>query len=125
MVRADAQSLNQKRRNKEAQRRKDLKKRKKKEHEEVVYIIHWSFDGPVKIGISSMLNQRLYDLQVASPYKLKVFKQFKTTSRQQSLIIENWAHERLKAFQMEGEWFSVTPEQAEQTIDTIISMIEA
>lgn len=103
---------------------KEREKLKKTKPEEVVYIINWSFDGPVKIGISSRLDRRLYALQGASPYKLRTFKKFPTKSREQSLIIENWAHERLKAFRMEGEWFSVTPEQADETISTIISMID-
>ncbi|WP_066781902.1 GIY-YIG nuclease family protein [Sphingomonas sp. CCH5-D11] len=61
-------------------------------------------DGPVKIGFSAKPESRLRDLQVGSPYPLKVLATIGSGARMEALYHREFASSRLH-----GEWFERTP----------------
>lgn len=65
-----------------------------------VYFIQAGENGPVKIGITSCLEQRLSDLQIANHEKLRCLL---TISGGQSL--EMTLHHVLRSWCIHGEWF--------------------
>ena len=73
-----------------------------------VYAIQSGEDGPVKVGIATSASQRVRELQTGNPYKLRLLG-YSVVRKEWALQWERKAHERLKDYRMEGEWFRVAP----------------
>lgn len=71
---------------------------------EHLYIVQSFCTGAFKVGRSSKPERRLQDLQVGSPYKLKIILVVEDMGWREKRI-----HERLKGYRsqglMKGEWF--------------------
>lgn len=73
-----------------------------------VYFIQCGGDrGPVKIGYSRNVEQRVSDLQVASPYPLVVIGKFKSDNAE---AFEASFHRLFADLHLRGEWFAWSPE---------------
>lgn len=66
-----------------------------------VYFIQSVIGGPVKIGKSNNVEQRLEELQTGSPYILQIIKIIKNVKPQ----VEREFHEKFKDYRSHGEWF--------------------
>ena len=77
-----------------------------------VYVIS-SLPGPVKIGISTRVQNRLSELASASavPLKLEFAGECKAADR-----VEKRAHEMLSAMRTHGEWFAATTAAAIEAV---------
>ncbi len=123
-----------KKREKKAKAEKASEKKRKREKEiarkmiegtlDVVYVIGWSEDGPIKIGITDKQDQRLKQLQTGNPYKLKILHSVPCQSRSHALEIESWSHARLGAFKMTGEWFDINAVQGINAIRMVADAIQ-
>lgn len=69
-----------------------------------VYFVAWE-GGPIKIGISRCNKGRLYDLQNACPYELKVL-----AGCRGGRMLEAAYHRRFAKYRIRGEWFERCPE---------------
>jgi hypothetical protein len=70
------------------------------EGDTVLYVIQRGDDGPIKIGISRRLKNRVSQLQNGSAEKLKVLRVYKMAD------VERAVHAELeKRARLEGEWF--------------------
>jgi hypothetical protein len=71
------------------------------EGETVLYVIQRGDDGPIKIGISRRLKQRISQLQNGSAEKLKVLRVYRMAD------VERAVHAALeRQSRLEGEWFA-------------------
>jgi hypothetical protein len=71
------------------------------EGDTVLYVIRRGNDGPIKIGISRRLKQRISQLQNGSAEKLKVLRMYRMAD------VERAVHAELeKRSRLEGEWFA-------------------
>lgn len=68
-----------------------------------VYFIRAGENGPVKIGFSTDIAQRVRDLQTASPHELKVEAVVIGTQ-----AVEAWFHRLLRKWHIRGEWFALS-----------------
>lgn len=81
-----------------------------------IYII--SFEDPAqrrltpyaKIGKTYDIRSRLIDLQIGSPFRLKVFGYFESDNPDKS---ERYLHKSLKKYNVSGEWFLISNEMIE------------
>jgi hypothetical protein len=67
-----------------------------------LYVIQSVHGGPVKIGVSSHVEERLALLQVGSPYRLQIVDAFPGVPSR----IERLLHKRYAAYRLHGEWFA-------------------
>lgn len=70
----------------------------------IVYFIQQGTDGPIKIGITTNLDNRLRTFQTASPVRLRVLRT-EPGGRKRELQL----HRRFRSHRMEGEWFQPQP----------------
>lgn len=56
--------------------------------------------GPIKIGITANIKKRLFQLQTACPYDLKVLSTIPGWKDTELII-----HEKFKNYRIRGEWF--------------------
>jgi hypothetical protein len=83
----------------------------------VIYIITVAGTlGLIKVGIAKDPEQRLKDLQTASPFKLALFGFARVGSYTAARTLEFAVHVALAPFWQVGEWFRVAPEDAQRTI---------
>jgi predicted GIY-YIG superfamily endonuclease len=68
--------------------------------ETVLYVIQRGDDGPIKVGISRNVNQRVKDLQTGSAERLNVLRVYKMADVERAIHAELERKSRL-----EGEWF--------------------
>lgn len=73
-----------------------------------VYFVQSGLEGPIKIGASSNVKQRLVDLQMGSPQPLKLLAQVRGSKREEREVHRRFAHLRVR-----GEWFSPAAELIE------------
>ncbi len=66
-----------------------------------VYIVQSNIGGPIKIGRSNSISSRTKMLQIGSPFKLSVIKEFKNVK----VEFEKYLHEKFKQHRLHGEWF--------------------
>ncbi len=72
-----------------------------------LYIIQSSIGGPVKIGISEEVNERVRQLQHGSPFELVAIRTMAFDSTTFSAHdVEKCLHNELKGFKVRGEWFN-------------------
>lgn len=83
---------------------------------ECVYTISEGPLGPTKIGISTS-DARFGALQTGNPRPLNAGISLPC---QHAKDIERGVHARLAYRRLKGEWFDVTPEEAEAAIDAVI-----
>lgn len=81
-----------------------------------VYVIG-SDDGPMKIGIATDPQSRLVEIQVGHPFKLKVLHSWR---HEAAAKVELAAHKLLRGKRLQGEWFSVTQEEASAAVERAI-----
>ena len=104
------------------------------DHIPLVYVIGSDERGPVKIGITARLPERMRSLQVASAYHLKVFGVRFASSRPESgkwevhamfrrgaQRLENAVHRKLRelGLSMHGEWFDLGAADALAVIEKV------
>jgi hypothetical protein len=65
-----------------------------------VYFVQAGHDGPIKIGWTIDIAQRLTDLQIASPFILRLLAVIDGDKD-----LERALHERLASHRLRGEWF--------------------
>lgn len=93
----------------EAKKFRDLKRTRY-----CVYIIHEESDPTVcKIGIAKDPYRRLSDLQIGSWRKLKIAALFEVGNQATAEIVEKHAHGLLRGVHEVGEWFRVSPDEAQ------------
>lgn len=80
----------------------------------MIYFIQQGKTGPIKIGYSNNVNERIKSLQSASPEKLVLLGYINGTRKQEQLI-----HRFFHKYQMEGEWFTPAP----RVLNYIFSLI--
>lgn len=61
----------------------------------------------LKIGVAKEIKHRLFALQTASPYKLKVINSIFHYSKDTALRMEKTFHKALRKYHLTGEWFSI------------------
>lgn len=66
----------------------------------MIYFIQQEEEGNIKIGHSKNIEQRLADLQVASPYKLILLGSVVGAYKEEQQI-----HQYLNYYRVQGEWF--------------------
>lgn len=74
-------------------------------HGQCVYFIQAVSGGPIKIGTSSDVEQRLSTLQCASPVKLRIIGLISGGIHHEAAL-----HRRLAVHRLHGEWFADAPE---------------
>lgn len=84
-----------------------------------VYCIAWSVRGPTKVGKASNVPGRLAELQVACPYRLRVWGGIEVETDDQAFAIEADCHRALSQFALLGEWFRVAPKHARATMQSL------
>ena len=75
-----------------------------------VYFIQAGKGGPIKIGRSSSIKQRLADVQIYCPYEVFVLALIDCPWRETTIRLEQALHRDLKEFRMRGEWFKPSKE---------------
>lgn len=73
--------------------------------ESVVYMLRCANGGPVKIGTTKSLTQRVAALQTASAEGLAAIRTIPGTT-----ITERWLHSHFEPGRIAGEWFSYHPD---------------
>lgn len=81
----------------------------------LVYVVG-AETGPLKIGATGNLKQRLKELQMASAFTLTVHFS-KAMGRFEAFTVEKAAHVALRAKRLRGEWFEVTLQEAKEAIE--------
>lgn len=71
----------------------------------VVYFIQGDDETPIKIGMTSNLEQRLRQIQPSCPYKLKVLCQVYGYIRE-----EHYLHKKFEQHRLHNEWFKPAEE---------------
>jgi hypothetical protein len=61
--------------------------------------------SPVKIGVTTNIERRIYSLQVGNPYKLKCKALIFCIDKADAFKLESYLHYRLKDHKINGEWF--------------------
>jgi hypothetical protein len=88
-----------------------------------VYVISAGTEA-VKIGVARDPNNRLKSLQTGHFKKLSVAYEIAFAGRDEAYAVECRVHRLLKAQLMEGEWFAVSPEEAKEAVERVISDIQ-
>lgn len=78
------------------------------EYGKIVYFVQSRLGGPIKIGLTTQLNQRLKQLQNESPIPLDIVGALHGDEQVESAI-----HERFRKLQLHGEWFEPSKELVE------------
>lgn len=73
-------------------------------YHDCVYFILDAKSNAVKIGVSHSVTERMIDVQVGNPNKLKVIAVITLRDSEQG-DIEGELHRRFRHFRMRGEWF--------------------
>ena len=78
----------------------------------------------VKIGMSkrTTCKGRIQQLQTAFPYLLHSYAEFQVNTHH-VIDIEKRVHDKLKEFRLKGEWFSVHPKDAIESIKEILNVV--
>lgn len=79
----------------------------RKIHGQYVYVIQHEL-GPVKIGRSRYPGERLQDLQIATPFELKLRAKKRPNN---PVRVERFLHNRFRLYRMRGEWFDIPADE--------------
>ena len=66
----------------------------------MIYFIQMGDDGPIKIGTTEHIHERMEKLQVANPYKLKILWVYNGRSYDEAGL-----HKKYDMYNIRGEWF--------------------
>lgn len=86
-----------------------------------VYAIS-SEDGPTKIGKASSPARRVASLNTGSSVKLTL--KYESSAMDKADLVERLAHQLLAEKRLNGEWFSVSTEEAVAAINAAIAMVD-
>ena len=75
-----------------------------------IYFVSYHDGGPIKIGYTTNLNERMRHLQTASPYDMKLLAKVSGDT-----LVERWFHAEFAEHNLRGEWF----EPAQPILDEI------
>lgn len=84
-----------------------------------IYVIG-ARNHPVKVGIAIDVEKRLSELQTGNPHKLRIFAKAYAPVGYRAREIEGRVHRALASCHTHGEWFDVTPDEAEECLRHII-----
>jgi hypothetical protein len=68
--------------------------------DKMIYFIQMGEDGPIKIGETKHIHERLSELQVSNPYKLRVLWIYNGRKYGDEDL-----HEKYEEYNIRGEWF--------------------
>lgn len=74
-----------------------------------VYFIWAAGTTRVKVGKSGNPAGRIKDLQVGSPFRLKLLFSIPAGSQNRAGKMERWFHRKFHLFRLHGEWFAFSP----------------
>lgn len=80
--------------------------------------------GPQKIGIARDPSARLAAMQTGCPFTLRIQSVTYVASEDSARRVERVAHRLLKKHRQRGEWFNVTPGEAERAIADALASAE-
>ena len=69
-----------------------------------LYFIGWN-NGPIKIGITDNVIDRIQRLQTGCPHELNVISLYKSADRRMIYAIEQTLHKMFSKHKLQGEWF--------------------
>lgn len=75
--------------------------------------------GHVKIGLSGIPEQRMAELQVGNPHRLRIAASYRFQSRTAAYVAEKGAHMMLRDHAAAGEWFAVTAVEVSGILDLV------
>lgn len=82
---------------------------------DTLYIVkHTGIENFYKIGVTSNMDRRIRQLNIASPLGIEVIQTFKLGKN--ALIVENLIHTENKEYRCNGEWFNLTVQQVNDLI---------
>lgn len=84
-----------------------------------IYFVQGISGGPIKIGWSKWVHQRLQDMQIGSPVPLKILATIPGSQPEERRV-----HKRFKGIRIRGEWFDPSPELLE-FIGSLVACHEA
>lgn len=77
-----------------------------------LYIIGWREKGPIKFGVATDPIKRVNDLQIAHPYRLRIYSAWWLHSAETAFAVESDCLKEVRLFALTGEWARITVEQA-------------
>ncbi len=66
----------------------------------MIYFVQCGKNGPVKIGCTGNVEDRITQMQTSCPYELKLLWKINGGKEDEAELHEQWKHERIR-----GEWF--------------------
>ena len=66
----------------------------------MIYFVQCGKNGPIKIGCTGNVEERIAQMQTCCPYELRLLWQIQGDKNDEAEIHERWKHERIR-----GEWF--------------------
>jgi hypothetical protein len=80
--------------------------------------------GPYKVGIATKVEKRLSELQIATYQRLVIHAVADVESRDEARRLEAEIHARLSQFELSGEWFGCSLEQAAAAFTVPVQVVE-
>lgn len=80
----------------------------------LVYVVGWSPDGPVKVGVARSVQRRIEGLQAGCPFRLVALAE--VAGGAHAYAIEYWSHRDLRDFRMQREWFNCPAVEAAKVV---------
>lgn len=72
-----------------------------------VYVVSEGANGPVKVGVAKRPRQRLAELQIGNPRKLKLAGSWLAETRSRAIGVEFEVHAEMKRYRLRGEWLDI------------------
>ena len=82
-------------------------RRKKKNVKKEWFVYGIESRDAIKIGYSNNPQKRLESLQTANPHLLELKFSIKARTKSQAKFVENYLHDRLRHYRLNGEWFEL------------------
>lgn len=74
---------------------------------------------PVKVGYTSNLERRFYEIQVCNPYKLRLLCAIPCESKEHAQKLEKFLHKHLRrGNNIHGEWFDISNRSIPKLVDS-------
>lgn len=74
--------------------------------------------SPIKVGITSKPEKRLSAIRTACPYPISLYRSYRLPTRANAEWLESSFHRVNTAHRMAGEWFSLSPRDADESLCT-------
>jgi hypothetical protein len=75
-----------------------------------VYVIRAGKRGPLKIGVTRSVSQRVKELQIGNPEKLRICYTIRCFTFQEARDLEAELHQTFGKYRLSGEWFQASTE---------------